>query len=84
MAMLFDPIKRAFHLLKTKLKAKRLINMQELKVAAVTARQSTPKEENSALGNVWVLDFREWLTANNLHPSIRNGACYYVSFFKYF
>ncbi len=44
-----NPIEHAFHLLKTKLKAERPTNKQQLKSAAVNARQSITKEETQAL-----------------------------------
>jgi len=45
----FNPIEHAFHLLKTKLKAERPTNKQQLKSAAVKAWQSITKEETQSL-----------------------------------
>lgn len=39
-----NPIQHAFHMLETKLKAERPANKQQLKTAAVKARQSITKE----------------------------------------
>ncbi len=44
-----NPTEHAFHLLKTKLKAERPTNKQQLKSAAVKAWQSITKEENQSL-----------------------------------
>lgn len=44
-----NPIEYVFHLLKTKLKAERPINKQQLETAAVKAGQSITKEESQAL-----------------------------------
>ncbi|MCI4387611.1 hypothetical protein PGIGA_G00076200 [Pangasianodon gigas] len=44
-----NPIEHAFHLLKTRLKAERPTNKQQLKVAAVKARQSISREETQNL-----------------------------------
>lgn len=44
-----NPIEHAFHLLKTRLKAERPENKQELKAAAVKAWQSIKKEETQRL-----------------------------------
>ncbi len=43
----FNPIEHAFHLLKTKLKAERPTNKQQLKSAAAKARQSITNEAQS-------------------------------------
>ncbi len=44
-----NPIEHAFHILKTKLKAERPTNKQQLKSAAVKAWQSITKEETQSL-----------------------------------
>ncbi len=45
----FNPIEHAFHFLKTKLKAERPTNKQQLKSAAVKAWQSITKKETQSL-----------------------------------
>ncbi len=44
-----NPIEHAFHLLKTKLKAERPTNNQQLESAAVKAQKSITKEETQSL-----------------------------------
>ncbi len=62
----------AFHSLKTKLKAERPTNKQQLKSAAVKAWKSSTKKKPSLCWCPWVPDFRQSLTAKDSQQNIKN------------
>ena len=67
-----NPIGHAFHLLKTKLKAERPTNKQQLKTAAARPGKASQRRKPSIWWCSWVPGFRQSLPAKDSQQSIKN------------
>ncbi len=74
----FNPIEHAFHFLKTKLKAERPTNKQQLKSAAVKSWQSITEEETRLWWYSWAPDSRQSLPAKDSQHNIQKEHFIYV------